>query len=340
MKKRILSMMLCCFMLFGMIVIVSADSTTPDHTRAGCDAVWSESFEGFEAGATDLPSGWKKGDKTDTYVYTANSTTIENMVPHHGEKYLCVYNQSRMVFDEGEYSHTVSVPSSLELPEFQLESNQKYFLTFEVRHLMTGNFARDTIGIYVSAAGKEYERIQYHEIDSKESAEWETVEVDLSAYAGSTVRIKLGYTQEDQFHPSLVFDCFYLWKVDIAAPVANFSMFYYGYQREIAKTAVTQSPYNAGIKWDSGYGNGYFICTDPTSARCSARECPRTAPPSMRPIRSTICAACSMFSIPMTLRNSRKRISILQATARQRICSCIAPTTWDIHIMLSLSFRY
>ncbi len=75
MKKRILSMMLCCFMLFGMIVIVSADSTTPDHTRAGCDAVWSESFEGFEAGATDLPSGWKKGDKTDTYVYTANSTT-------------------------------------------------------------------------------------------------------------------------------------------------------------------------------------------------------------------------------------------------------------------------
>ena len=265
MKKRILSMMLCCFMLFGMIVIVSADSTTPDHTRAGCDAVWSESFEGFEAGATDLPSGWKKGDKTDTYVYTANSTTIENMVPHHGEKYLCVYNQSRMVFDEGEYSHTVSVPSSLELPEFQLESNQKYFLTFEVRHLMTGNFARDTIGIYVSAAGKEYERIQYHEIDSKESAEWETVEVDLSAYAGSTVRIKLGYTQEDQFHPSLVFDCFYLWKVDIAAPVANFSMFYYGYQREIAKTAVTQSPYNAGIKWDSGYGNGYFICTDPTN---------------------------------------------------------------------------
>lgn len=53
-------MMLCCFMLFGMIVIVSADSTTPDHTRAGCDAVWSESFEGFEAGATDLPSGWEK----------------------------------------------------------------------------------------------------------------------------------------------------------------------------------------------------------------------------------------------------------------------------------------
>lgn len=57
MKKRILSMMLCCFMLFGMIVIVSADSTTPEHTRAGCDAVWSESFEGFEAGATELPSG-------------------------------------------------------------------------------------------------------------------------------------------------------------------------------------------------------------------------------------------------------------------------------------------
>ena len=265
MKKRILSMMLCCFMLFGMIVIVSADSTTPDHTRAGCDAVWFESFEGFEAGATDLPAGWEKGDKTRTYVYTADSTTIENMVPHHGEKYLCVYNQSRMVFDEGEYSHTVSVPSSLELPEFQLESNQKYFLTFDVRHLMTGNFARDTIGIYVSVAGKEYERIQYHEINSKESAEWETVEVDLSAYAGSTVRIKLKYTQEDQFHPSLVFDCFYLWKVDIAAPVANFSMFYYGYQREIAKTAVTQSPYNAGIKWDSGYGNGYFICTDPTN---------------------------------------------------------------------------
>lgn len=234
MKKRILSMMLCCFMLFGMIVIVSADSTTPDHTRAGCDAVWFESFEGFEAGATDLPAGWKKGDKTKTYVYTANSTTIENMVPHHGEKYLCVYNQSEMVFYEGEYSHTVSVPSSLELPEFQLESNQKYFLTFDVRHLHTGNFARDTIGIYVSVAGKEYERIQYHEIDSKESAEWETVEVDLSAYAGSTVRIRLNYTQEDQFHPSLVFDCFYLWKVDIAAPVANFSMFYYGYQREIA----------------------------------------------------------------------------------------------------------
>ena len=265
MKKRILSMMLCCFMLFGMIVIVSADSTTPDHTRAGCDAVWSESFEGFEEGAADLPAGWGKGDKTKTYVCTAATTTIENMVPHHGEKYLCVDNQSEMVFYEGEYSHTVSVPSSLELPEFQLESNQKYFLTFEVRHMMTGNFARDTIGIYVSAAGKEYERIQYHEINSKESAEWETVEVDLSAYAGSTVRIKLGYTQEDQFHPDLVFDCFYLWKVDIAAPVANFSMFYYGYQREIAKTAVTQSPYNAGIKWDSGYGNGYFICTDPTN---------------------------------------------------------------------------
>lgn len=32
MKKRILSMMLCCFMLFGMIFIASADSTTPDHT--------------------------------------------------------------------------------------------------------------------------------------------------------------------------------------------------------------------------------------------------------------------------------------------------------------------
>lgn len=206
-----------------------------------------------------------KGDKTKTYVYTANSTTIENMVPHHGEKYLYVKNQSEMVFDEGQYSHTVSIPSSLELPEIQLESNQKYFLTFDVRHLMTGNFARDTIGIYVSVAGKEYERIQYHEMDSRESAEWETVEVDLSAYAGSPVRIKLQYTQEDQFHTSLVFDCFYLWKVDIAAPVANFSMFYYGYQREIAKTAVTQSPYNAGIKWDSGYGNGYFICTDPTN---------------------------------------------------------------------------
>ena len=107
MKKRILSMMLCCFMLFGMIVIVSADSTTPDHTRAGCDAVWSESFEGFEAGATDLPSGWKKGDKTKTYVRTANSTTIENMVPHHGEKYLGVDNQSEMVFYEGEYSHKI-----------------------------------------------------------------------------------------------------------------------------------------------------------------------------------------------------------------------------------------
>ena len=130
---------------------------------------------------------------------------------------------------------------------------------------MTGNFARDTIGIYVSVAGKEYERIQYHEMDSRESAEWETVEVDLSAYAGSPVRIKLQYTQEDQFNTSLVFNCFYLWKVDIAAPVANFSMFYYGYQREIAKTAVIQSPYNAGIKWDSGYGNGYFICTDPTN---------------------------------------------------------------------------
>ena len=206
-----------------------------------------------------------KGDKTKTYVYTANSTTIENMVPHHGEKYLYVKNQSEMVFDEGQYSHTVSIPSSLELPEIQLESNQKYFLTFDVRHLMTGNFARDTIGIYVSAAGKEYERIQYHEMDSRESAEWETVEVDLSAYAGSPVRIKLQYTQEDQFHTSLVCDCFYLWKVDIAAPVANFSMFYYGYQREIAKTAVIQSPYNAGIKWDSGYGNGYFICTDPTN---------------------------------------------------------------------------
>lgn len=206
-----------------------------------------------------------KGDKTKTYVYTANSTTIENMVPHHGEKYLYVKNQSEMVFDEGQYSHTVSIPSSLELPEIQLESNQKYFLTFDVRHLMTGNFARDTIGIYVSVAGKEYERIQYHEMDSRESAEWETVEVDLSAYAGSPVRIKLQYTQEDQFHTSLVFDCFYLWKVDIAAPVANFSMFYYGYQREIAKTAVIQSPYNAGIKWDSGYGNGYFICTDPTN---------------------------------------------------------------------------
>lgn len=167
-------------MLFGMIFIASADSTTPEHTRAGCDAVWSESFEGFEAGATDLPAGWGKGDKTKTYVCTAATTTIENMVPHHGEKYLCVDNQSRMVFDEGEYSHTVSVPSSLELPEFQLESNQKYFLTFEVRHMMTGNFARDTIGIYVSVAGKEYERIQYHEIDSKQSAEWETVEVDLS----------------------------------------------------------------------------------------------------------------------------------------------------------------
>lgn len=184
----------------------------------------------------------KKGDKTKTYVYTANSSTLDNMVPHHGEKYLYVDNQSKMVFYEGEYSHTVSIPSSLELPEFQLESNQKYFLTFDVRHLRTGTFARDTIGIYVSAAGKEYERIQYHEINSTESAEWETVEVDLSAYAGSPVRIKLGYTQEDQSHPSLVFDCFYLWKVDIAAPVANFSMFYYGYQREIAKTAVTQSP--------------------------------------------------------------------------------------------------
>ena len=206
-----------------------------------------------------------KGDKTKTYVYTANSTTIENMVPHHGEKYLYVKNQSEMVFDEGQYSHTVSIPSSLELPEIQLESNQKYFLTFDVRHLMTGNFARDTIGIYVSVAGKEYERIQYHEMDSRESAEWETVEVDLSAYAGSPVRIKLQYTQEDQFHTYLVFNCFYLWKVDIAAPVANFSMFYYGYQREIAKTAVIQSPYNAGIKWDSGYGNGYFICTDPTN---------------------------------------------------------------------------
>lgn len=99
-----------------------------------------------------------------------------------------------MVFDEGQYSHTVSIPSSLELPEIQLESNQKYFLTFDVRHLMTGNFARDTIGIYVSVAGKEYERIQYHEMDSRESAEWETVEVDLSAYAGSPVRIKLQYT--------------------------------------------------------------------------------------------------------------------------------------------------
>ena len=52
-----------------------------------------------------------KGDKTKTYVYTANSTTIENMVPHHGEKYLYVKNQSEMVFDEGQYSHTVSIPS-------------------------------------------------------------------------------------------------------------------------------------------------------------------------------------------------------------------------------------
>ena len=57
MKKRILSMMLCCFMLFGMIFIVSADSTTPDHTRAGYDVVWFESFEDLEPGGKICPQG-------------------------------------------------------------------------------------------------------------------------------------------------------------------------------------------------------------------------------------------------------------------------------------------
>lgn len=130
-----------------------------------------------------------------------------------------------------------------------------YVFSFSAKTL-DPKYPNEKIGVYISVEGGEY---QQYGTDQMMTADWQVLNVDLSAYAGKTIRIAIvHHNSTDQF--AVIVDCAYMLQEVGAA-----------YPFDDVKIYGKHEPYADAILWaaesgiTSGYPDGSFrpyeVCT-------------------------------------------------------------------------------
>ncbi len=205
MKKKMITRKLMAVLLTLTMVLAllptAALAAEEAHTKEGYTSVWSEDFE------NGIPGTWSKEDKDkDGFNWKWSSDVVSSSynAPCHGE--WCILSES---YDKDEYGPLMP-DNWLYLPSLTLRSGKEYLLTFMMA-AQDFDAISDKVGVYVSTnGGTTYTQIG-NDYVSKESRVWEEVAIDLSKYAGQTVKLAVVHHNcTDEYVTKL--DCFNLWE--------------------------------------------------------------------------------------------------------------------------------
>lgn len=210
-----------------MIVDISLGKLQTKHDTSGYNILWYESFEGDNAWTADDHDG-----DGDTWACIEGASCC-------GNKCAASYSYKN---DKG-----ILTPDNwLISPEVKVGSD--YVFSFSVKAL-DPNYASEKIALYISVDGGEF---QQHGTDQMVTSDWQVQSIDLSEYAGKTIRIAfVHHNVTDQF--AVVVDCVYmLQKASATYPFTDVQI--YGKHNPYADAILWAA--NSGIT--SGYGDGLF----------------------------------------------------------------------------------
>ncbi|MGN0649686.1 MAG: choice-of-anchor J domain-containing protein, partial [Oscillospiraceae bacterium] len=174
------------------IALWEREAHTPDGDRTNVY------FEGFENSEATLPSGWDTIDKDgDGYNWYAFYSGFSGKF-HHGNGRVC---------SESYKGEALSPDNWLIMPEYTVSTTKITTLTFEAVGSHYTDYS-EVFGVYISVDDGEFEQIG---TDYTTSYVWKEIEVDLTPYAGKSVRVAVVHhhcTNQDM----LLLDCFNIWE--------------------------------------------------------------------------------------------------------------------------------
>lgn len=199
MMKKLISMLLLCMLLTGALAAASAECS--NMSMPGYTAVMYESFE------SGLPSGWLNIDADgDGYKWSYSGDEY-----YEGSLMKCC-NGACVMLSHSYYNGygTVTPDNWLVMSAHRLGSDNK--LTFRVVG-QDEKYAAEVFGVFVSTnTANPADTRKYVQVggDYTATKDWQTITVDLSAYAGQKVNIAIRhYNVTDEYILSV--DCVTLW---------------------------------------------------------------------------------------------------------------------------------
>ncbi len=210
-----------------MVVDISFGKLHQRHDTSGYNVVWYEGFEG--------ENGWTPTD------VDGDGETWSCL-----DKVSCCGNKCVVSYSFANNLGKLTPDNWLISPEVNVGPG--YVFSFSAKTL-DPKYPNEKIGVYISVEGGEY---QQYGTDQMMTADWQVLNVDLSAYAGKTIRIAIvHHNSTDQF--AVIVDCAYmLQEVGAAYPFDDVKI--YGKHEPYADAILWAA--NTGIS--SGYGDGLF----------------------------------------------------------------------------------
>ena len=173
------------------IALWQRDAHTPDGDRT------NKYFEGFENEDGKLPDGWETYNKDgDIYNWKAYYGVYDKK--HHGKGY---------VYSESYKGGAITPDNWLVMPSYTVSTTKITTLTFEAVGSHFNDY-NEVFGVFISVDGGEFRQIGK---DYTTSYVWQEVEVDLTPYAGKSVRVAVVHhncTNQEL----LILDCFNIWE--------------------------------------------------------------------------------------------------------------------------------
>jgi len=188
----------------------SANIIAYHHGIAGHHAIFSEDFETADA-ATGLPEGWTQEDADgDGNGWISTVVNDQGTIRHHGRGSL--YSESYINF------FGLLTPNNwLYTPEITLPANCSLTFSYAAQD---EDYPDEKLGVYISVDGGSYTQLG-GDYTPKANRLWTEGRIDLSAYAGKTVRFAfVHHNVSDQFR--LALDCVAVWAPDVVTHTVTF----------------------------------------------------------------------------------------------------------------------